>query len=85
MPNYHFHAEQFKPNVRLLTIGAALSGVGALLSVTGAALVATALATAGRRIITAWETHPVEMASRTARQAVSASSAARDAWRSNAS
>ncbi|MFD9130476.1 hypothetical protein [Kitasatospora sp. NPDC059571] len=85
MPNHHLDAEQFKPNVRLLTVGAALAGVGAFLSFTGAALVATALATAGRRIVTAWETHPVEMASRTARQAMSASSAARDAWRFNAS
>jgi hypothetical protein len=85
MPNNYFHATQFQPNVRLLAVGAALAGAGALLGVTGAALVATALATAGRRIVTAWETHPVEMASRTARQAVSASSAAHDAWRSSAS
>ncbi|MEV6209120.1 hypothetical protein [Kitasatospora sp. NPDC051914] len=84
MPNNHLHAKQFKPNVHRLTVGAAMAGAGALLSVAGAALVATALAMAGRRIVTAWETHPVEMASRTAHQAASASSAARDAWRSNA-
>ncbi|MFD9123414.1 hypothetical protein [Kitasatospora sp. NPDC059571] len=83
MPNNHFHATQFKPNVRRLTMGAAMTVAGAFLSVAGAALVATALATAGRRIVTAWETHPVEMASRTAHQAASASSAARDAWRSS--
>ncbi|GAA1095509.1 MULTISPECIES: hypothetical protein [Kitasatospora] len=83
MPNNQFHTEQFRPNVRLLTLGAALAGAGAFLGVAGAALVATALATAGRRVVTAWETHPAQMASRTARQAASASSAARDAWRSS--
>ncbi|MEV8100607.1 hypothetical protein [Kitasatospora sp. NPDC085879] len=82
MPNNHFHAKQFRPNVRLLTVGAAMAGAGAFVGVAGVALVATALATAGRRMVTAWETHPAEMAARTARQAASASSAARDAWRS---
>ncbi|GAA4982468.1 hypothetical protein [Kitasatospora paranensis] len=82
MPNNPFRTEQFKPNVRLLAVGTAMTGAGAFLGVAGAALIATALATAGRRVVTAWETHPVEMASRTAHQAVSASHAARDAWHS---
>ncbi|MEW1910036.1 hypothetical protein AB0442_16520 [Kitasatospora sp. NPDC085895] len=84
MSNIHVHAKQFHPDVHRLTLGAAMAGAGALLSVAGAALVTIALVTAGRRVATAWETHPVEMASRTAHQAASATSAARDAWRSNA-
>ncbi|MEZ0065048.1 hypothetical protein ABIA32_001036 [Streptacidiphilus sp. MAP12-20] len=75
----------FRPNARLLALGAAMTGVGSVVVATGAALVGLALATAGRRWIQHWETPPTEMAHRTFTQAKVASQAGLDAWRNGGS
>ncbi|MEY9872366.1 hypothetical protein ABH931_001840 [Streptacidiphilus sp. MAP12-33] len=71
----------FRPNVRLLAMGAAMTGVGAMVVATGAAMVGLSLAVAGRRWVQSWETPPTEMAQRTFAQARVASQAGMDAWR----
>ncbi len=78
----------FRPNVRLIAAGAALTGIGTVVAATGAALVGLALATAGRRWSQTWETPPAELAQRTYNQAKTASQAASQAglaaWRNGA-
>jgi hypothetical protein len=75
----------FRPNTRLLAVGAAMTGLGSVVVATGAALVSLALVSAGRRWVQTWETAPGEVATRTLNQAKKASQAGLDAWRAGAS
>ncbi|QKW20232.1 hypothetical protein HUT16_15200 [Kitasatospora sp. NA04385] len=81
--NQKFTVGGFQVNRRLLTAGAALTGVGAVVALAGTALVCTALVSAGRGWVRTLETHPAEMAQRTFQQAKAASAAGREAWRSS--
>ncbi|MEY9846063.1 hypothetical protein ABH940_003148 [Streptacidiphilus sp. BW17] len=75
----------FRPNTRLLAVGAAMTGLGSMVVATGAALVGLSLISAGRRWIQTWETPPAEMATRTLNQAKMARQAGMDAWRTGPS
>lgn len=77
--------QSLRPNVRLLAVGAAMTGIGSVVVATGAALVGLSLAAAGRRWIQSWETPPSELATRTLHQARVASQAGMDAWRTGPS
>ncbi|MER5443500.1 hypothetical protein [Streptomyces sp. NPDC002790] len=76
---------EFRPDRRLLTVGAALTGIGTLTAMAGVGVLVYELARAGRSWTGSWDVPPTEMASRALHQAqavaTSASRAGRDTWK----
>ncbi|MFI5661115.1 hypothetical protein [Streptomyces sp. NPDC051684] len=77
---------EFRPDRRRLTAGAALTGVGTLTAMAGVGVLVYELARAGRNWTGSWEVPPSEMATRAFHQAqaaaTSATRAGRDTWQS---
>jgi hypothetical protein len=81
MANTQIPWREFRPDTRLLTAGAVVTGAGAMIAAVGGTIFLVSLARAGRDWVDRWEVPPSELANRTFRQAQQAAQAGRDAWR----
>jgi len=83
MANSQIPWSGFRPDTRMLGLGASLIGAGALLGAAGAGVLLATLTRAGRSWMNSWEVPPSELAARRLRQAQTAAQAGRDAWNSH--